>query len=325
MIFFYPIFSLFKYSQDDKMLARTLSKLSLTARTQSRAFSEAVAALPPNLKLEDDSLFGPEKTERAANTGSRASFVENKYSSFMPLHFDDKVDVMSFATPGTVVESDGIALEGEIFAAPIRKDIVHEMVRYQRAKIRQPNRSKRVGEISGSKKKPLPQKGGGNSQVGNKRNSSWRGGMKAHGPVLRDFAFDLNRKYKAQGLMISLAAKYREGNLHVFDNISVESNKTRELMHLLYKHGFDDDTKILLVENLFSDDTVLASRNLKNVHVQPQLKVNVYDLLKVDKLAISAEALENITARIMEQYTHQGKSRFQNVQSTLLKSTKELL
>jgi large subunit ribosomal protein L4 len=49
-----------------------------------------------------------------------------------------------------------------------------------------------------------------------------RGGPKAHGPVLRDFSFSLNRKMRAMGMMIALAAKHREGNLIVFDKLECE-------------------------------------------------------------------------------------------------------
>jgi large subunit ribosomal protein L4 len=79
-----------------------------------------------------------------------------------------------------------------------------------------------MSEIRGSNKKPIPQKGGGNSQVGHKRNSSWRGGQKAHGPVLRNYAIDINKKVRALGMMMAIAAKHREGNLIVFDHLNCE-------------------------------------------------------------------------------------------------------
>jgi large subunit ribosomal protein L4 len=115
-----------------------------------------------------------------------------------------------------------MAIEDKVFGVAIRKDIVHEVIRYQRHMARQPKKTKRKSEISGSNKKPRPQKGGGVSQAGHKRNSVWRGGQKAHGPVLRDYSIGMNRKVRAMGMMIALAAKLHEGNLIVFDKIACE-------------------------------------------------------------------------------------------------------
>lgn len=70
---------------------------------------------------------------------------------------------MDFENPGLVVDS--VPIDSKIFGVALRKDIVLDVVRYQRHKMRQPKKTKRINEISGSKKKPRPQKGGGASQV----------------------------------------------------------------------------------------------------------------------------------------------------------------
>jgi large subunit ribosomal protein L4 len=86
---------------------------------------------------------------------------------------------------------------------------------------------------SGSGRKPWKQKGTGRARAGHTRAPQWRKGAKAHGPVIRDYSFDLNKKCalanikkssilnlavdRAFGMMIALAAKLREGNLIVVD------------------------------------------------------------------------------------------------------------
>ena len=150
---------------------------------------------------------------------------------FPPLHIPTSTPVTLFHNPGHFAENEA-PLQKMIFGVAIRKDIVHEVIRYQRAKKRQPKKTKRMSEIRGSNKKPRPQKGTGSAQVGHKRNSVWRGGQKAHGPVLRDYSFSLNRKFRAMGLMIALTAKFREGNMIVFDKISTEVS--HELLHIVF-------------------------------------------------------------------------------------------
>ena len=197
-------------------------------------------------------------------------------------------------------------MDSKIFGVAIRKDIVHEVVRYQRHKARQPKKTKRMSEISGSNKKPRPQKGGGQSQVGHKRNSVWRGGQKAHGPVIRDYSIGLNRKYRAYGMMVALAAKHREGNLVVFDKIACDTHRTKDLHTLFVGHGLADKTT-LVVDDAFDDKFALACKNMAAATLMLQTETNVYDVLKREKIALSASALANLQLRITAQYGHQGK------------------
>ncbi len=217
---------------------------------------------------------------------------------------------LAFKSPG--VKSDIKAqYNPNIFKVAIRKDIVHEVIRYQRAKIRQPKKTKRMGEIRGSKKKPRPQKGQGYSQVGNRRNSAWRGGQKAHGPRLRDYSIDCNRKFKAMGMMVALAAKYREGNLLVFDNLNVETHKTGELHKLLSGHNIislDENvlSTCLFVDSAYDRNFLLAVRNIPNMDAIEQDSANVYDIVKKEKLVISVDAFHKLQERVWEQYQYLG-------------------
>lgn len=139
---------------------------------------------------------------------------------FPSLNTPSTVQVFSFQNPGRSITDASI--DSRVFGVALRKDLVHETIRYQRHKKRQPKKTKTMSEISGSNKKPRPQKGSGSSQVGHKRNSAWRGGAKAHGPVIRDYSIGLNRRVRAMAMMITLAAKLREGNLIVFDELKCE-------------------------------------------------------------------------------------------------------
>jgi large subunit ribosomal protein L4 len=168
--------------------------------------------------------------------------------------------------------------------------------------------------------------------VGNRRNSAWKGGQKAHGPVLRDYSIGLNCKMRAMGMMVALSAKLREGNLHVFDALSFGSTKTKELNALLIQHGISDPAKSLsslVIDTDFDDKFLLACRNLALVTPLPQTGANVYDIIKRDKLVVSASAflaLQNLQERILEQFNYQrlsvvnyqGKRRLFLVHKTLL-------
>lgn len=230
--------------------------------------------------------------------------------AILPSAIPREQPALTFKSPG-VKSAVNAKYNPDIFKVAIRKDIVHEVIRYQRAKIRQPKKTKRMGELRGSKKKPRPQKGQGYSQVGNRRNSAWRGGQKAHGPRLRDYSIGCNKKFRAIGMMIALAAKYREGNLIVFDNLNVETHKTRELHKLLQAHNIisleeDAISTCLFVDSEYDRNFLLAVRNIPNMDAIEQTSANVYDIVKKEKLVISVDAFHKLQERVWEQYQHLG-------------------
>lgn len=179
-------------------------------------------ALPQNLKLFDPKVIEPE-VKPAVSIEDYAFPILN-----VPTH----TEVKSFCSPGELKEP--APLEKTIFEVALRRDIILDAIRYTRNKRRQPKKTKRMSEIRGSNKKPRPQKGTGRSQVGHRRNSAWRGGQKAHGPVIRDYSISLNKKFRALAMMMALAAKHREGNLHIFDALAPAVSEPHPSASALY-------------------------------------------------------------------------------------------
>ena len=146
--------------------------------------------------------------------------------------------------------------------------------------------------------------------------------MKAHGPVIRDYSFSVNRKVRAMGMMVVLAAKLREGNLLVVDSIDAASNRTKDLVKLLEEHELKDASAVY-VDNDFNMEFALASRNLPYVFPMLQTQANVYDLVRKDKLVISVSAMDDLQKRVMAQYNYTGKRGFYDIQRTLLDESQE--
>jgi hypothetical protein len=186
---------------------------STSNEAETKSLSTLNSALPSNLKLADIKVFDPPAPALIKNV-----------EFYFPLKGKDvpkTIQVLKFNSPGDNSHPE-VPIDPKIFGVAIRKDIVAQVIRYQRAKIRQPQKTKRVGEVSGSGRKLYQQKGTGRARAHYSRASTRRGGGKAHGPVLRDFSFSLNRKLRAMAMMIAIAAKHREGNLVVFDNFNCE-------------------------------------------------------------------------------------------------------
>jgi len=202
---------------------------------------------------------------------------------------------------------------------PIRIDILHRCVIYQRNKKRGkrfPAITKTISTKSGSGKKMRPQKGSGRARAGHKRAAHWRGGAKAHGPkgAVQDYTTKLNKKVRKMGLRHALSQKLKEGNLILINEMRGPSIKTRELSAALElfdiggKKAEVGATALILDEPEDEEESVggvhavlrLASRNLHKIKVLNQMQANVYDILKYDKLMVSLSALQALEDRLPE-------------------------
>ncbi|CAN1230175.1 50S ribosomal protein L4 [Linum grandiflorum] len=109
-----------------------------------------------------------------------------------------------------------MVLAGDVFDVPIRKDIIHRVVRWQLAKRQQGTHStKTISEVSGTGRKPWNQKGTGRARHGSLRGPQFRGGCVMHGPKPRSHAFKLNKKFRRLGLKIALTARAAEGKVYI--------------------------------------------------------------------------------------------------------------
>ncbi|KAJ1428983.1 Ribosomal protein L4/L1e [Sesbania bispinosa] len=122
-------------------------------------------------------------------------------------------------------------IAGDIFDLPIRKDIIHRVVRWQLAKRQQGTHStKTISEVSGTGRKPYKQKGLGRARHGTLRGPQFRGGATMHGPKPRSHAFKLNKKVRHLGLKIALSARAAEGkaSLPTILSLSLPSPEKRK-------------------------------------------------------------------------------------------------
>lgn len=191
-----------------------------------------------------------------------------------------------------------MVLAGDVFDLPIRRDIIHRVVRWQLAKRQQGTHStKTISEVSGTGKKPYQQKGLGKARHGTLRGPQFRGGATMHGPKPRSHAFKLNKKFRRLGLKIALSARAAEGKLLVFDDLEIPTHKTKHIVN--YFKQMEDTKKLLLVDDGSIDEKLkLATQNLHYVNVLPSIGLNVYSILLHDTLVMSRGAVNRIVERM---------------------------
>jgi large subunit ribosomal protein L4 len=190
-----------------------------------------------------------------------------------------------------------ISLSDEVFGLEPRADILARTVRWQLAK-RQAgtHKTKKRGEISLTTAKMYKQKGNGRARHGAKSAPQFRGGGKSFGPVVRSHAHDLPKKVRLLALRHALSAKARDSDIVVVDGLSVDGPKTKALRQKLDGLGI---ANALLVGGAIIDDGFrLAARNIINLDVLPVHGINVYDVLRREKLVLTKEAVQVLEERL---------------------------
>jgi large subunit ribosomal protein L4 len=205
-----------------------------------------------------------------------------------------KVTDISNKAVGEVEIDD--AVFADIFGREVRKDILARAVNWQLAKRRSGNhKTKEIGDIAGTTKKPYAQKGTGNARQGSLRSPQFRGGATIFGPVVRSHAHDLTKKMRRLALKNALSAKHKEGKLVVWGEAS-GTGKTKELAAQFKKLGWNS---VLVIDGPeVNAQFAQAARNIPNVDVLPQQGANVYDILRRDTLVLTKGAMEHLVERL---------------------------
>ena len=189
-----------------------------------------------------------------------------------------------------------VDLSDDVFGLDPRADLLHRMVRYQLAKRRAGNSaSQDRSQVNATTAKMYRQKGTGRARHGSKKAPIFRGGGKAFGPKPRSFAHDLPKKVRALALKHALSSKVKTDELIVIDSCELKDGKTNALKSRFAKLGF---VSALIVDGATVEDGFArAARTFPRVDVLPVQGINVYDILRHDKLVLTKAALEALEAR----------------------------
>jgi large subunit ribosomal protein L4 len=203
-----------------------------------------------------------------------------------------KIDVTSLEGK----RAGSIELNEAIFGLEPRPDILARMVRYQLAKRRAgTHKTKDRSEIARTGKKLYRQKGTGNARHGSARVPQFRGGGRAFGPVVRSHAHDLPKKVRALALKHALSAKAKDGGIIVWANADIADSKTKGLRANFAKLGL---TSALIIDGAeVTANFSQAARGISKIDVLPVQGINVYDILRREKLILTKAAIDALEAR----------------------------
>jgi large subunit ribosomal protein L4 len=203
-----------------------------------------------------------------------------------------KIDVTSIGGDA----AGSLELDDAIFGLEPRQDLIARMVRWQLAK-RQAGTHKTLtrAEIHRTGKKMYKQKGTGGARHGSARVPQFRGGGRAMGPVVRSHEHDLPKKVRALALRHALSAKARDGAIVVWENAEIAEPKTKALRASFDKASL---TNALIIDGAaVQDNFAKAARSIPHIDVLPVQGVNVYDIIRREKLVLTKAAIDALEAR----------------------------
>ncbi|CCZ56560.1 50S ribosomal protein L4 [Clostridium sp. CAG:1219] len=197
-----------------------------------------------------------------------------------------KVDVLN--SEGKKVND--IELTESIFGVEINEIAVHAALVNFLANQRQGTQSTKTrSEVSGGGRKPWKQKGTGRARQGSIRATQWIKGGIALGPKPRSYRYSINKKMKQLAFKSVLTSKLQEGNLIVVDNIELKEIKTKNMVNIL--NNLNANNALIMLAK--SDVNVQASaRNIEKVKTTLVSTMNIYDLLKYNKLIVTVDAIK---------------------------------
>ena len=185
-----------------------------------------------------------------------------------------------------------VALNDNVFNVEVNAAVLHQVVVAQLANKRQGTQSAKTrAEVRGGGIKPWKQKGTGRARQGSIRSPQWAGGGIVFAPKPRDYRVSLPKSMRRVAMKSALTSKVLENEMIVLESLVLDAPKTKTIAAMLTAF----DVKKALIVTLESNNNVYKSgRNIEGIQVMPVNNINVYDLLKYEKLIITKDAVSKL-------------------------------
>ncbi len=186
-----------------------------------------------------------------------------------------------------------IELADSVFGIEPNEKIVHSvLVNYMANQRQGTSNTKTRAEVSGGGRKPWKQKGTGRARQGSIRSPQWFKGGIALGPKPRDYSYRVNKKERRLAVRSVLSSKVLENNLVVVDSMNLDAIKTKNMVSALNNLKVEGKTLIVLPEK--NENVQKSARNIEGVKTSLVNTINVYDLLKYNKLVLTVDAVKSL-------------------------------
>jgi large subunit ribosomal protein L4 len=189
-------------------------------------------------------------------------------------------------------KNQDINISDNAFSKDFNESLVHQAVVSFMAGSRQgTSKQKTRSEVRGGGKKPYRQKGTGRARAGTIRSPLWRGGGVTFAATPRDYSKKLNKKMYRAAIRSIFSELLRQGRLVAIEQPVLEKPKTKEINNFLNEFSL---SKVLIITDELDINLYLSARNIPNVDIITVREINPVNLLKAQKVAVTAVAFKKI-------------------------------
>ena len=179
----------------------------------------------------------------------------------------------------------------------INKQLLHDVVVMYQSNLRLGcAKTKSRAEVAGSTKKMYRQKGTGNARAGSRRSGIRRGGGHIFAKRPRDWTFRLPRKAVQLATRMALAAKLRDQQVVLIDDLAFDSPKTKDMAAILKALNISGGT-VLVTTAEHNVNVYKSARNIDGVEVAPATGLNALNLLSPQRVLMTRGALDAVRSR----------------------------
>ncbi|NMM63501.1 50S ribosomal protein L4 [Clostridium sp. P21] len=185
-----------------------------------------------------------------------------------------------------------VQLSDNVFGVEVNQYALHQVVVALLANKRQGTQSAKTrAEVSGGGIKPWRQKGTGRARQGSIRAPQWIHGGMVFAVKPRDYRTSVPKSMRKVAMKSALTSKVNDEQIVVLENLELEAPKTKEVVAML---NALNAKKTLIVTSESNENVYKSARNIQGIEIMPVNNLNVYDLLKYEKLVITKEAVSKI-------------------------------
>ena len=186
-----------------------------------------------------------------------------------------------------------ITLNENIWNIKPNDAVIYDAIVLTRASQRQGTaNTKTRSEVSGGGRKPWRQKGTGHARQGSTRAPHWYHGGVVFGPHPRTYNKKMNKKERMLALKSALSYKVLDKNLIVVDDLTLKTNKTKDMIKIL--EDLKVSKNILIVVKELSDNLILATRNIPKVELITYDELNALEVIAADYMIITKDAVKSV-------------------------------
>ncbi len=187
-----------------------------------------------------------------------------------------------------------VDVSDETFGREYNESLVHQAVTAYLAGSRAGTKAqKNRSAVKGGGAKPWRQKGTGRARAGTTRGPLWRSGGQTFAAQPRSYKQKINKKMVRAAYSSIFSELIRLERLHVVDEFTATSPKTRDMLARLENIGVKS-AYVIVADEKSDENLYLSARNLHYVDVDEASSINPISLIKYEHVVITEDAIKEV-------------------------------